>query len=76
MQGKPVCLAVNKCDAPATLARWELELALRLRDLTALHPGRLSVIYTSAIEGEGGGVEDLMGWLTAAAAEQRRRGER
>lgn len=64
-QGKPLCVVLNKCDAPAALAQWELEAGLRLAELAALHAGRLSVIYTSALAG--GGLEDLLAWLAAAA---------
>lgn len=59
-----MCLVINKCDAPDTLARWELELALRLPDLAALNPGRLAVIYTSARNGEA--VGDVLDWMLAA----------
>lgn len=63
-QDKPICLVINKCDASATLSHWQIELALRLPDLVALNPGRLSIVYTSALMGEA--VGDVMEWLVAA----------
>jgi hypothetical protein len=49
-QGKPVCVVVNKCDAPHTLAEWELDLSLRIQDLAALiTPGRLQVDCSSLL---------------------------
>ena len=61
-----MCLVINKCDAPDTLDRWEVDLALRLPDLAALYPRRLAVIYASALRGEA--VADLLEWMLAARA--------
>ncbi|KIY95329.1 hypothetical protein MNEG_12632 [Monoraphidium neglectum] len=70
--GKPVCLVVNKCDAPKTLSRWEVDLCLRLPDLAAANGGRLCIIYTSALKGDA--VGDVLEWMVAEAAEGGRRG--
>ncbi|KAF6263824.1 ADP-ribosylation factor family-domain-containing protein [Scenedesmus sp. NREL 46B-D3] len=66
LQGKPLCVLLNKRDRPGALSQSQLDGALRLHDLRLSHPGRLQVLVASGLYGQG--LPDIMKWLAAAAA--------
>ncbi len=66
LYGKPVCVALNKSDAPHALPRGQLDALLRLPDLGKLHGSRLSMVQGSAKAGDG--VQEVLGWVAAASA--------
>jgi hypothetical protein len=43
VQGKPLCVLLNKRDLPGALSQSQLDTVLRLHDLRLSHAGRLQV---------------------------------
>jgi hypothetical protein len=46
VQGKPLCVLLNKRDVPGALSQSQLDTVLRLHDLRLSHPGRLQVRFS------------------------------
>jgi hypothetical protein len=60
-QDKPFCVVLSKHDLPAVHSRSEFNMILKLPELDALFPRRITVVTVSSLSGEGCGA--VLEWL-------------
>lgn len=73
LQDKPLCVVLNKSDAPEVLSRCQLESELQLIDLKTKYQQRLHKCTTSAMAGEG--LVELLQWISTAVEQKGQHGK-
>jgi ADP-ribosylation factor-like protein 1 len=65
LASRPFLIVLNKTDMPSAMARGTVDAVLRLADLVREHPGKITIIESSAMTGRG--VPEIVTWCAEEA---------
>ena len=66
LKNKPFLLFFNKVDSPFTMSLVEMKSIMRLDDIVATIPHKVTIVHGSCVSGEG--LEDVLEWLRTNTA--------